>query len=161
MTANVSSESTSDVTFSVGDFERLGSRNYDLFRVLLAARVSQVDKEWGREFVVATNDFLLKVIEVFDGHRTSLQHHEEKTEIHWLLHGTGGLYLEVGDEADQLRFEREAGLRPSIGLLVEPHQVHRATGPLLILEISTNHPDDVVRHSDDYGREDRVAGGDS
>ena len=138
----------------------LGLRNATLFDALLDAQVTRVDKPWGREFIVATGEFLLKVIEVFAGQRTSLQHHEEKTEIHWLMDGTGELYLDKSNwSADDLRaYEDAAERRPSVGLLVQPGEEHRAIGPLLIMEISTNHPDDVVRHTDDYGREDVDAG---
>jgi mannose-6-phosphate isomerase-like protein (cupin superfamily) len=128
-----------------------------LFRALLNGSVRRVDKPWGREFIISTDDFLLKVIEVFAGQRTSLQHHNEKTEIHWLLEGTGELYKRELDPDELIRYETEAEMRPSPGLLVHPGEVHRAIGPLLILEISTNHPDDVVRHEDDYSREDPSA----
>lgn len=155
MVGNSSSGSASGSTSAVGepskpvDWQKLVPESRELFGALLDARVSQVEKPWGSEFIVATPDFLLKVIEVLDGHRTSLQHHNEKTEIHWLLRGTGHLYHDVdGSEEDRFQY------RPSCGILVQPGEVHRAVGPLLILEISTNHPDDVVRHKDDYSRED-------
>lgn len=159
MTGKSSSARTSDATSSVADlstdWQRLGLRNYDLFRALLDGQVTRVDKPWGREFIVATDGFLLKVIEVFADQRTSLQHHNLKTEIHWLMNGTGELYLDKpGWSADERRaYEDAIERRPSAGLLVRPGEVHRAIGPLLILEISTNHPDDVVRHADDYARE--------
>ena len=155
MTANDSSGSESVSTSAVGepsksvDWKSLVSESRELFGALLGAQVSKVEKPWGSEYVIAPPDFLLKVIEVLDGHRTSLQHHNEKTEIHWLLSGVGYLYHDVEDAGDD-RFY----YRPSAGILVQPGEIHRAVGPLLILEISTNHPDDVVRHKDDYSRED-------
>lgn len=167
MTANTSFAPTFDATFSgadrmgldygaTGDPFRIGEdARTQLFRVLLNGKTTRVDKPWGREFIVATEDFLLKVIEVFAGQRTSLQHHNEKTEIHWLLDGTGELYKEELDPDELIRYQTEAECRPSAGLLVQPGEIHRAVGPLLILEISTNHPDDVVRHADDYAREDQ------
>lgn len=173
MTPNTSSASTSDVTSSgadrvgldygtTGDPFRIGEdARVQLFRVLLNGKTTRVDKPWGREYIVATDDFLLKVIEVFAGQRTSLQHHNHKTEIHWLMNGTGHLFVEESDPDERDLFELKSEKRPSDGLLVHPGEIHRAVGPLLILEISTNHPDDVVRHSDDYDREDRIAGGDA
>lgn len=161
MTEKTSSAPASVSTSSVADvWDNLGTQNASLFRALLLGTVTRVEKPWGREFIVATDGFLLKVIEVFAGQRTSLQHHQEKTEIHWLMDGTGELYLDKSNwSADELReYEEVAERRPSPGLLVQPGEVHRAIGPLLILEISTNHPDDVVRHTDDYGREDVDAG---
>lgn len=166
MMPNSSSVPTSDVTSSEADHVKLDygavgnpfkigeDARVQLFRTLLNGKTTRVDKPWGREFIVSTPDFLLKVIEVFAGQRTSLQHHNEKTEIHWLLDGTGELYKEELDPDERIRYETEAESRPSDGLLVQPGEIHRAIGPLLILEISTNHPDDVVRHEDDYRRED-------
>lgn len=147
-----------NTSFVADQWDKLGLRNAGLFEILLRGEVTRVDKPWGREFIVATDDFLLKVIEVFEGQRTSLQHHEEKTEIHWLLDGTGYLYVQSDDETEQAKIDTLVGERPSTGVFVKPQIIHRAVGPLLILEISTNHPDDVVRHNDDYGREDVDAG---
>lgn len=147
-------------SFAADNWDKIGIRNASLFGALLGGQVTRVDKPWGREFIVATDEFLLKVIEVFAGQRTSLQHHNEKTEIHWLMDGTGELYLDKPNwtEDELHEYENTAERRPSAGLLVQPGEVHRAIGPLLILEISTNHPDDVVRHNDDYGRENVDAG---
>lgn len=159
MTAKSSSASSSVPTsFAADHWDKLGLRNASLFQALLNGTVTRVDKPWGREFIVATDDFLLKVIEVFAGQRTSLQHHEHKTEIHWLMEGSGELYRYMPidtdeQEQDRAKYLEMSELRPSPGLLVQPGEIHRAIGPLLILEISTNHPDDVVRHADDYSRE--------
>lgn len=154
MTANSSSASSSVPTsFVAENWDTLGLRNASLFGALLGGTVTRVDKPWGREFIVATDEFLLKVIEVFAGQRTSLQHHERKTEIHWLMSGTGELFKEEPDQDERELYQVKSEMRPSPGLLVQPGEVHRAIGPLLILEISTNHPDDVVRHADDYARE--------
>lgn len=108
-------------------------------------RPYRVDKPWGREYVLPTADGLLvKVIQIDDGHRTSLQYHKEKYEIHWLLDGSGTLEGSADND--------EGRPRPSRGYEVWPTVVHRAVGPLLILEVSTNYPDDVVRLEDDYQR---------
>lgn len=140
-------------SFAADHWDKLGIRNATLFGALLGGTVTRVDKPWGTEYIIATDEFLLKVIEVFAGQRTSLQHHEQKTEIHWLMDGTGELFKEEPDQDERELYQVRSELRPSPGLLVQPGEVHRAIGPLLILEISTNHPDDVVRHEDDYQRE--------
>lgn len=145
-------------SFVADQWDKLGLRNASLFGALLGGTVTRVDKPWGTEYIIATDEFLLKVIEVFAGQRTSLQHHEKKTEIHWLMDGTGELFKEEPDQDERELYQVKSEMRPSPGLLVQPGEVHRAIGPLLILEISTNHPDDVVRHNDDYGREDVDAG---
>jgi len=107
-----------------------------------ADAVQRIEKPWGVEYVLNVEDeYLVNVIRVNDGHRTSRQYHEVKWETHWLLEGAGTL---EGSDDD--------GARPSHPLIMEPGDVHRAVGPLLILEVSTNHPDDVVRLEDDYQR---------
>jgi mannose-6-phosphate isomerase len=116
----------------------------ELFDILLAGEVTLTYKPWGSERTVATEHFLLKLIDVHAGERTSLQHHVRKYEIHWIMGGDGTI---EGTPDDDLFRPRPSGAYP-----VYPGTVHRAVGPLTILEISTNHPDDVVRHEDDYGR---------
>lgn len=127
---------------------------FELFSRLLHGTTRRVDKPWGREYVVTTQDFLLKVIEVDAGHATSLQHHEVKREIHWLLAGDGTLELREAEDSwgGPEAYEQFVRIKPTGPIFVVPGDVHRAVGPLLIMEISTNHPDDVVRHEDAYGR---------
>jgi len=106
--------------------------------------VQWVDKPWGGEYIMRINNALMKVIRVDDGHRTSLQYHREKHEVHWLLNGTGTLEGSPDDIYGRPR--------PSPPYVMSPGSIHRAVGPLLIFEMSTNHPDDVVRLEDDYRR---------
>lgn len=115
-----------------------------IFKAMSRARVQHTPKNWGHEYTFNLPMMLLKVIIVNDGARTSLQHHDQKHEIHWLLSGSGTLEGTADDELGRPR--------PSEGYLVTPGMIHRAVGPLMLLEISTKHPRDVVRHEDDYGR---------
>ena len=94
-------------------------------------------------------NMLVKVIRVNDGHRTSLQYHREKDEVLMILEGEG--YLEIHypeDSAPPARYTYE----DKEPFRIKPGRKHRAVGPLLMLEVSTRHPDDVVRVEDDYGR---------
>jgi hypothetical protein len=116
-----------------------------LFDELAAVSVTEVEKPWGGEFILQINQLVIKLIEVHDGHRTSKQLHEHKDEILYVLRGTGRLE----GSADELKHYPS---RPSPGYRVLPRAVHQAVGPLLMLELSTNDLDDVVRLHDPYKR---------
>lgn len=134
----------------------------DVLDQLEHATLEPIEKEWGVELVVRFGDALLKVIVVDPGHRTSLQHHVRKDEVH--------IILEDGPEEDDSAVRAQGYLTTylphtdhtdvvinhGVGKIVRvrPGTMHRATGPLVMLEVSTDHPDDVVRHQDDYGRAD-------
>lgn len=113
-----------------------------LLDMLTNASVQIVEKPWGQEFIITAGDVVFKVIYVIEGERTSLQHHEQKDEVIFVLMGDGRIDYIESDEAE----------RPSRGRRVRPGTIHRSRGELVLFEVSTNHPDDVVRHSDDYGR---------
>lgn len=119
----------------------------ELLYAVAAGRVQHVEKPWGREYVLRIGDALLKVIRVNEGCRTSRQHHERKREVIVALDGAGT----IEGTADERNLFKE---RPSRPYVIRPGVVHRSVGPLLLLEITTDDDDDVVRHEDDYGRED-------
>jgi mannose-6-phosphate isomerase len=112
----------------------------------------RVDKPWGWELVWAEAEaYVGKLLFVRAGESLSLQYHEQKDES-WLvqegrarleLGEVGGGGLETLDIAsgDAFRFR--------------PRTVHRVTAieDTLVIEVSTNHPSDVVRLEDSYGRE--------
>ncbi len=105
-----------------------------------------VEKPWGRELWWAeTEAYLGKVLEVRAGHCLSLQYHREKLETLFFSGGRGRLTL-GGAEHD---------IRPGMSVTIPPGVRHRisAETDLTILEVSTAHPDDVVRVEDAYGRE--------
>lgn len=107
-----------------------------------------VDKPWGREIWWAeTAAYLGKILEVRAGQRLSLQYHREKLETLLFYRGEGVLTL-AG---------RETPIRPGLAVTIEPCVPHRisAVTDLTIFEVSTAHPEDVVRLADAYGRESR------
>ncbi len=112
-----------------------------------------IDKPWGREIAYAYNELYLgKIIEVNAGAQLSLQYHRDKDETIYVLEGTVGLV--IGESQDALE-TRE--LHPGDAERIKPGVVHRFQAPhgdVRILEVSTPHPDDVVRLQDDFGRED-------
>ena len=115
-------------------------------------KVSVVEKPWGREVIYASNELYIgKIIEINEGARLSLQLHEQKDETIYVLDGT--LRLVIGDSVDTLR---SRDLTEGVSVRVQTGQVHRYQAPygsVRVLEVSTPHPNDVVRLEDDYGRE--------
>jgi mannose-6-phosphate isomerase-like protein (cupin superfamily) len=85
-------------------------------------------------------DLTVKYLSVKDGQRTSLQRHEHKDELLILLGGSG--HVEAGGRVCRSDMVR-----------ISPGVVHRVTGPLVYLEVSTYDDDtDTERLADDYGR---------
>lgn len=114
--------------------------------------VTVVEKPWGREVIYASNErYIGKIIEINEGARLSLQLHEQKDETIYVLDGT--LRLVIGNSVDTLR---SRDLSEGVSFRVQTGQVHRYQalyGSVRVLEVSTPHPNDVVRLEDDYGRE--------
>ena len=115
-------------------------------------KVSVVEKPWGREVIYASNELYIgKIIEINEGARLSLQLHEQKDETIYVLDGT--LRLLSGDAAATLP---SRDLAEGVSYRVQTGQGHRYQAPhgsVRVLEVSTPHPNDVVRLEDDYGRE--------
>ncbi len=113
--------------------------------------VTIVQKPWGREIIYARCEhYLGKVIEICEGHRLSLQAHVEKDETIYVLEGRLALTAGAAPETARTR-----DMRPGEAFRIRPGTVHRFGAPygaVRVLEVSTPHPDDVVRYSDDYGR---------
>lgn len=103
------------------------------------------ERPWGymRAVHVPGRDLTVKYLYVREGHRTSLQYHERKDEWLLVIDGTGCVETDTGDEC--------AGAGHFIH--IPPGRVHRVTGPLSYMEISTyDAGDDTIRLEDDYGR---------
>jgi mannose-6-phosphate isomerase-like protein (cupin superfamily) len=112
---------------------------------------SFVDKPWGREEIFArTPHYIGKILSIRKGEALSLQYHEEKEETLRVLDGT--LELLVGPRLDQLSSHH---LSEGAVFHVAPGTLHRMTAisDCRLLEVSTNHLDDVVRLEDRYGRQ--------
>jgi mannose-6-phosphate isomerase len=111
----------------------------------------RVDKPWGWELVWAeTADYVGKLLFIRAGESLSLQYHEVKDESWLVREGRARLELgEVGGELDP------SEIGPGDAFHFPPRTVHRVTAleDTLVLEVSTNHLDDVVRLEDEYGRE--------
>jgi mannose-6-phosphate isomerase len=110
-----------------------------------------IEKPWGSEELLEKNDaYVVKRLFMKQGHRCSLQFHEQKQETVYVLSGV--LRILVGPTADSLT---DHIYRVGDSLTLIPGMVHRmeAVEDALYLEASTPQLDDVVRISDDYSRQ--------
>lgn len=116
-----------------------------------------VDKPWGREewWADVPGQYLGKILRVNPGCRLSLQYHVQKDETLRGLEGYGLIY--IGDNLDTLQ---PVDMRPGTVVHVPPGKIHRIENngalDLVLLEVSTYYPDDVVRMADDYSRDGDV-----
>jgi quercetin dioxygenase-like cupin family protein len=111
----------------------------------------KVEKPWGHELWWALTDaYAGKILHIRQGHRLSLQFHEEKDESAYLL--SGRLRLTKGPSEDDLE---TLELGPGDTWRNLPGEVHtvEAIEDSEVLEVSTPELDDVVRLTDSYGRE--------
>jgi mannose-6-phosphate isomerase-like protein (cupin superfamily) len=114
-------------------------------------RARTVEKPWGHEEIFAeTPDYVGKILFVRQGEALSLQYHEVKEETLRVLDGE--LELVAGTDAESLESHR---LGSETVFHIPPGTLHRmvALTDCRLLEVSTNHLDDVVRLEDRYGRE--------
>lgn len=112
-----------------------------------------VNKPWGHEEIWAeTSSYVGKVLVINPGHKLSRQYHVQKEETFRVLSGV--LTLEIG-QGDTLKSQE---LRAGECYHCPPGTIHRMIcsdqeyEAVKVLEVSTNHLDDVVRLEDDYKR---------
>jgi quercetin dioxygenase-like cupin family protein len=107
----------------------------------------RIEKPWGYEVIWASTDnYVGKLIHINAGHRLSKQYHTQKEETIYVMEG---LLYDVDEFDNVQRFE------PGESFHIEPGQIHRfqAWGMAVdLIEVSTNHLDDVIRLEDDYRR---------
>lgn len=112
--------------------------------------IKKIEKPWGYEEIWAeTKNYAGKILTILPDQRLSLQYHEKKEETIYVLEGV----LRVWESDDDSKY-KDYG--PGSSYHVNPGKVHRF-GALSYLstrlvEVSTNHLDDVVRLADDYKR---------
>ena len=111
----------------------------------------RVEKPWGHEIVWAHTDrYVGKLLVIETGKRLSFQYHEAKDE--WIHVLEGRLLLTLENDAGVVE-DRELGAgegaRVPIGRRHRYTAIERAT----LIEVSTPELDDVIRLSDDFGRE--------
>jgi mannose-6-phosphate isomerase len=111
----------------------------------------RVDKPWGHEQIwTHTDRYVGKILVIEAGKRLSLQYHVVKDESIYVVSGRLRLLLE-----DDTGEDRVEVLGPGEHRRVPTGRRHRfeAIERTELMEVSTPELDDVVRVSDDYGRE--------
>ena len=111
----------------------------------------RITKPWGYEVIWAAPDsgaYIGKLICIYPNQRMSLQYHEKKEETIYVI---SGVLLVWESES-----EKEV-LTLSNGNIyhVNPGQIHRfgaGSETVMIIEVSTDYLEDVVRIKDDYNR---------
>ena len=116
-------------------------------------RKREVTKPWGKEVIWAeTPDYVGKLLYINEGHKLSLQYHEQKEETILVVSGE----LELTGSGQGRRGISTLKLSEGDTYHVTPHTLHRFAATLgsnvVLAEVSTNHLDDVVRLEDDYDR---------
>ena len=109
--------------------------------------MKKINKPWGYELIWAeTKNYIAKIIFINKNCRLSLQYHQHKEETIYVMDGT------LINDDNHHQNEYNAGEY----LHISPGKIHRfcatKNGPVKLMEVSSNHPDDVVRIEDDYGR---------
>ena len=110
-----------------------------------------VPKPWGQETIFAdTERYAGKILFVMAGHRLSQQYHRYKHETIYVMRGRVRALIGAPPAIVQ-----EIELHPGDSLEIPPDTVHRfeALEDSEIFEVSSPELDDVVRLSDDYGRD--------
>lgn len=112
-----------------------------------------VSKPWGHEEIwTETDSYVGKILTINPGHRLSRQYHVQKEETFRVLKGQ--LILEIGPSDNIKTLYMNAGDIYHC----PPGTIHRMicdfneVESVQVLEVSTNHLDDVVRLEDSYGR---------
>jgi quercetin dioxygenase-like cupin family protein len=111
----------------------------------------RVEKPWGHEIIWAhAEKYVGKLLVIETGKRLSFQYHDVKDE--WIHVLEGRLLLTLEDDAGVVQ-ERELGAGE--GAWVPTGRKHRYTAieTATLIEVSTPELNDVVRLSDDFGRE--------
>ena len=119
-------------------------------------RKREVIKPWGKEVIWAeTKDYVGKLLYINEGHKLSLQYHEEKDETIYVMKGTLTLYHAASPAVAEAGGIVKKTLYVGESFRVLPNTVHRFAAEIndvTLLEVSTDHPEDVVRMEDDYNR---------
>jgi mannose-6-phosphate isomerase-like protein (cupin superfamily) len=108
--------------------------------------IKRIDKPWGWEEILEENqEYVLKRIFMYKGHRCSLQYHKFKQETIYVLYGD--LTIIINDNSTIYPTNSTVTIRP-----FDKHRMEAVQNGVMYLECSTPHLDDVVRIEDDYQR---------
>ena len=121
-----------------------------------------IEKPWGYEEIWGDlpGKYLGKTLHINMKNRLSLQFHKEKEETIYVIRGVLTLITKEYQENDNRMLNKELievkqKLGPGNYFHIKPGVIHRfcaEKGDVVLAEVSTYYPDDVVRLEDDYKR---------
>jgi len=115
-------------------------------------KMQKISKPWGYEIIYAHDNgqYLGKKLHIQEGSRLSFQDHLKKHETFYLEQGTAE--ITINDKTYRVSDKDDPEKRVFV---IKPRVKHRisAITQCIVLESSTDHPNDVCRYEDDYGRE--------
>lgn len=118
--------------------------------------VEIIEKPWGQEQKWAhTAHYVGKLLVVNPNEELSIQYHREKVETMLVINGDGKMHFYSMDEDGDVRLTSSKMLYKGDTVHIPPKQIHRlSAGPsgIEVVEVSTNHLNDLVRLSDKYNR---------
>jgi mannose-6-phosphate isomerase len=117
--------------------------------------IEKIEKPWGSELKFAhTAHYVGKILEVKGGEALSVQYHKQKVETMHVLSGTGRMVLYIMDEDGETTATSVRAMESGDTFHIPPNQIHRiiADTDMKIIEVSTNHLNDLVRLQDRYNR---------
>ncbi len=122
----------------------------------------KIEKPWGYEEIWGDvpGKYLGKTLHINMKNRLSLQYHQEKEETIYVIRGVLTLIIGEWQEVDdRMPNEQLVQVKHKLGpgecYHIKPGTVHRfcaEKGDVVLAEVSTYYPDDVVRLKDDYNR---------
>lgn len=125
-------------------------------------RPNIITKPWGWEEIwgISPGKYMGKTIHINMNNRLSLQLHQEKEESIYVIRGILTLVIEERQDTDsRMPNEKIIQVKHKLGpgecYHIKPGTVHRfcaEKGDVVLAEVSTYFPDDVVRLEDDYKR---------
>ena len=125
-------------------------------------RPNIITKPWGWEEIWGDvpGKYLGKTLHINMNNRLSLQYHKEKEETIYVIRGVLSLIIKEWKEKDDRMpnselIENKIKLGPGECYHIKPGTTHRfcaERGDVVLAEVSTYFPNDVVRIEDDYKR---------
>lgn len=108
----------------------------------------RIEKPWGHEIIWAhvPQKYVGKILYINAGKRLSLQYHNHKHETMYVISGP---ILVTISHITKMYYQGDI-------IDIPPETIHRITAPIsndcVILEVSTDDLEDIVRLSDDFNR---------
>lgn len=132
--------------------QRKRGKKFGLIELFLNMKI--IKKPWGQEIIYAHDNgyYMGKKLFIRAGEKLSLQDHLSKHETFFLEAGCAEVTVdeEIVQVCDTDSLEKRV-------FIIKPRVKHRivAITDCSFLESSTDHPDDVRRFEDEYGREQK------